>query len=68
LKKSERNTLKILELMQTNPSISIDELANSCNLTRDGINYYIKNLKKDGFIKRDGAKKNGYWEVLKTTL
>lgn len=29
-----------------NPAISIDELATTCGLTRDGINYNILNLKK----------------------
>ena len=62
-KNSEKTTQKILELMQTDPTISIDELATKCNLSRDGINYNIKSLKNAGLIEREGAKKNGKWIV-----
>ena len=63
IKNSEKTSQKILELMQTDPTISIDELATKCNLSRDGINYNIKSLKNAGLIEREGAKKNGKWIV-----
>lgn len=63
IKNSEKKSQKILELMQTDPTISIDELATKCNLSRDGINYNIKSLKNAGLIEREGAKKNGKWIV-----
>ena len=35
------------------------------NITRDGISYNIKVLKDEGKIRRVGATKKGYWEILK---
>ena len=49
--------------MKNNPKISIKELAKRCGVTRDGINYSIRNLKNKGIIKRVGPDKGGYWEV-----
>ena len=50
--------------MRSNPMISIGELAEICGITRDGINYHIKNLKKKGIVKRIGGDKGGHWEVI----
>ena len=36
-----------------------------CNLGKTSIDNIIKVLKNKGYIKRVGANKNGYWEVLK---
>ena len=47
-----------------NPAISIDELATTCGLTRDGINYNILNLKKKGILRCVGPGKGGHWEVI----
>lgn len=57
-------TQRILALMQNNPEISIEELAEACELTRDGINYNIGVLKEKGLISRVGPDKGGHWEVL----
>lgn len=50
--------------MRSNPTISIEELAEQCGLTRDGINYNIRKLKNKGIIKRIGPDKGGHWEVI----
>lgn len=47
-----------------NPNISIEELAVVCGLSRDGINYNIRNLKKQGIIRRVGPDKGGHWEAI----
>ena len=47
-----------------NTNISIEELAVICGLSRDGINYNIRNLKKQGIIRRVGPDKGGHWEVI----
>lgn len=53
-----------MTLIKNNPTISIEELAKECTLTRDGINYNIKKLKKEGIIKRIGPDNGGHWEVI----
>ena len=60
----QKTTQKIVEQMRSNPTISIEELAELCGLTRDGINYNIRNLKNKGIIKRIGPDKGGHWEVI----
>ena len=61
---TQKTTQKIVEQMRSNPTISIEELAELCGLTRDGINYNIRNLKNKGIIKRIGPDKGGHWEVI----
>ena len=60
----QKTTQKILDMIQENPEINIEELAEACGLTRDGINYNIKKLKAKGRLRRIGPDKGGYWEVL----
>ena len=62
---TQKTTQKIVEQMRSNPTISIEELAELCGLTRDGINYNIRNLKNKGIIKRIGPDKGGHWEVIR---
>ena len=50
--------------MRQNPTISTDELAKLCGITRDGVNYNIRKLKANGHIRRANGRKDGYWEVL----
>ena len=54
---TQKTTQKIVGLMRSNPMISIEELAEICGITRDGINYHIKNLKKKSIVKRIGGDK-----------
>ena len=60
---TQKTTPKIVEQMRSNPTISIEGLAELCELTRDGINYNIRNLKNKGIIKRIGPDKGaiGKW-------
>lgn len=63
--KTQETTQKIIELMKSEPMIAIEELAEKCGLTRDGINYNIRKLKNKGVIRRVGPDKGGHWEVIK---
>ena len=65
---TQKTTQKIVEQMRSNPTISIEELAELCELTRDGINYNIRNLKNKGIIKRIGPDKGGHWEVIEDQI
>lgn len=56
---------KILKLIRENSNITQVEMAKILNLTRDGVSYNIKILKKNGIIERIGATKNGSWKILK---
>ena len=63
-KTTQKTTQKIIEAIMGNSNISIEELAVICGLSRDGINYNIRNLKKQGIIRRVGPDKGGHWEVI----
>ena len=63
-KTTQKTTQKIIEAIMDNSNISIEELADICGLSRDGINYNIRNLKKQGIIRRVGPDKGGHWEVI----
>ena len=54
---------KIINLIKKNPGITQVEMAKILDLTRDGISYNIKILKKKGIIERVGSTKSGIWKI-----
>ena len=61
---TQTTTQRIIEMMRVNSEIAIEELAATCKITRDGINYHIRNLKKKNKIRRIGGDFGGHWEVI----
>ena len=55
-------TLKIAQLMLSHPEIKIVEIASTVGLTRDGVNYQIRKLKKLVGLRHEGADQAGHWE------
>ena len=55
----------IIKLILDKPNITQAEMSRILDITRDGISYNIKVLKEEGKIRRVGATKKGYWEILK---
>jgi Fic family protein len=53
----------IVNLLKTNPNITLDELAIKLNKSRRTITRNIKKLQEDGIISRIGSDKKGYWQV-----
>ena len=62
-----RETVKedIIRLMKEYPEITAKEMAIQLHVTEDGIRFHIKNMKKEGILKRIGSTKKGEWEILK---
>jgi ATP-dependent DNA helicase RecG len=56
---------KILTWLRSHPAITRRELASRLGLSDSGIKYHLEKLKAAGVIRRVGATKSGYWEVLK---
>lgn len=54
----------ILTFIKEKPDISYDELAQKSNISRRTVSRKITELKKNGKIRRVGADKNGYWEIV----
>mgnify|MGYP000367400088 FL=1 len=56
---------RIVSEMRNNPSVTTIELINILGLKKTSIQKYIRILQENGVVKRVGANKNGYWDVLK---
>jgi len=54
---------KIVELLQNNPMMTREVLAEILQLSVRGVEYQLKKLKETGVIKRQGERKEGYWLV-----
>ena len=61
--KTTDSTLK--EIVEKNPSVTIESLAALLGITRDGVNKAIRRLKAAGAIRRVGPDKGGHWEIVK---
>lgn len=65
LKGTLKGTLKhIVELIEENPDITIDNVAELLQMNRRGIVKHFKNLKQKGIIRRVGPDKGGHWEII----
>ena len=56
---------RILSEMRHNPNITKAELVVLIGISDTAIDNNIRYLRNNGFIKRIGENKNGYWEVVK---
>lgn len=56
---------KILSLIDDNNSITIDQLAQACEVSDKTIKRDITKLKEQGLVERQGSLKNGSWKLLK---
>ena len=63
-KTTQKTTQKILDLIALNPYITRNEMAIECAVTPDAIKLQLKNLKEKGVIRRVGADRGGYWEII----
>ena len=61
--KLNSNQKKIIELINDNPKITRNELANYLKITPDGVKYNLKKLMDNGIVERIGADKGGYYIV-----
>lgn len=61
--KVTQNQKKILDVIKENPYVTQEELANIVGITRKSVIENMKKLQENGFIKRVGADKNGYWKI-----
>ncbi|HCY42212.1 MAG TPA: hypothetical protein DHV48_12795 [Prolixibacteraceae bacterium] len=52
-----------VNLIKSNPKITIDEIAVKLNKSRRTATRVLKKLQEDGIISRIGSDKTGYWEV-----
>ena len=58
------NQQKIIDAINANPYVTQEELAKIIDITKKSITANMKKLQNSGLIKRVGANKNGYWQVI----
>lgn len=54
---------KIISMIQANPNITAEEMAEKLFMTVNRVKYYIKKLKKEERLIRVGSTKKGCWKV-----
>jgi ATP-dependent DNA helicase RecG len=57
------NQRRIIEIMISEPTITVQGIAASIDVPKRTVEYAIKKLKDSGIVKRVGAAKNGHWVV-----
>ena len=55
---------RVLALIRANPEITVKQLAEVIGLSTHGVDWHIRKLKQQGWLKRIGSRKAGRWEVL----
>lgn len=63
--KGETKEKELLHPTSNNPELSAEQAAKVLGLSKDGVRYYLKNLKKKGLIKRKGHDKGGSREIIR---
>ncbi len=63
IKVFRKSSQKIIEIMQSNPGVTIAALAKQVGIDR-AIEKQISKLKKQNLIRRIGPAKGGHWEMV----
>lgn len=56
---------QVYGIIRESPSITYEAIAHKLNLSRAYVAKGVSALVRNGLIRRDGAKKNGFWEIAK---
>ena len=59
----EKTREKIVRLIQEDPTITTNQLAESLEVSVKGVEWQLNSLKRDNVIKRVGPDKGGHWEI-----
>ncbi len=59
------NEKKVLQLLASNPELSVGDIAEMVGLSKRGVEKQIKKFRDLGIIIREGSDKTGYWKVNK---
>lgn len=54
---------RIITLIANSPKVSVADMAEMLGISDRQCERIIAQMKKDGFLRRVGAKKNGHWEI-----
>ncbi|MCX5843787.1 MAG: winged helix-turn-helix transcriptional regulator, partial [Deltaproteobacteria bacterium] len=60
-----KTPVKIIELLKSNPGLTIPELAEHAGKSESAVERAVRKLREAGQLKRVGPAKGGHWEVVK---
>ena len=63
-KSSKKTRDRIVCEMRENPSVTINDLATMLSISDRAVSKHLKKLQEEDIIKRVGADRGGYWEVI----
>ena len=66
--KTEKSSEKILKLIAGEPQITIAEIALRVGISSRGVEKHLKTLREAGLLRRVGADKGGYWEIVRSNV
>ncbi|WP_158582660.1 RNA-binding domain-containing protein [Odoribacter sp. AF15-53] len=59
---------RLLDLIQKNPTITRQQLADHIGLTIAGVKYHLAKMSANGLIKHEGSTKKGYWIIISSKV
>ena len=59
----EELSSKIIDIIKHNKHVTLKEIAEKLNKSRDGIKYHITKMQKAGKIRHIGKVNDGHWEI-----
>ncbi len=54
----------VFDVIKSNPKATLEQIGAACQLSRSTVLRVTKSLKENGYIKRMGDNRSGYWEAL----
>lgn len=54
---------EIVNIIKENPKVTMREIATKTGLTPKGVEYHIRNMRKEGVLQRVGSINSGSWEI-----
>ena len=54
---------RIVAVIAANPKVTIQQIADKLEMSKNGVVYALNRLKEKSVVKREGATKNGRWLV-----
>lgn len=64
VKELSENQIKLLDLIETRPNVTKEDMAKYIGISTTAIDKNIKTLKEKGILERVGGIKAGYWKIL----
>ena len=63
-KKLGKTALRIMELIESNPKVTREQLASLVGISLDGVKKQVKSLRDMGILVHEGSDKTGYWRII----